>query len=117
MAFMQPEITAKQLWYEVDGPCGTEYVPAFLLATDHPPKPAETVENMSDIAYWNIGVWKHLEEYCKNRQYWEINLIEGYGARLSAPGYMDCTEWSVYDTAEKAQEYLDTYYTDDEQED
>ena len=26
----------------------------------------------------------------------------GYGVRLSAPGYLDCTEWEVFPTAEEA---------------
>lgn len=32
-------------------------------------------------------------------------LIEarfGYGVRLSAPGYLDCTEWEVFDTEAEA---------------
>ena len=37
--------------------------------------------------------------------------LSGYGARLSMPGYMDCIEWSVFDTAQEAAQYLlDTYY-------
>lgn len=31
-------------------------------------------------------------------------------ARMSAPGYLDCTDWTAHDTEEKAQRYLlDTY--------
>jgi len=29
---------------------------------------------------------------------------------------MDCTDWSVFDTAEKAQEYLTENYGEDEEE-
>jgi viroplasmin and RNaseH domain-containing protein len=42
--------------------------------------------------------------------------IKGYGARLSAPGYLDCTEWSVFDTAEEAKAYLDENYPEEEDE-
>lgn len=29
-----------------------------------------------------------------------IRVVEhGYGVRLSAPGYLDCTEWEVFDTS------------------
>ncbi len=45
---------------------------------------------------------------------WE--LIQGYGARLSAPGYLDCTEWTVFDTPEEAQAYLDENFPDEEEE-
>ena len=46
-----------------------------------------------------------------------VAIRQGHGARLSAPGYMDCTEWTVFDTeADAAQYLLDTYYdmADDE---
>jgi hypothetical protein len=40
----------------------------------------------------------------------EYERIQGYGARLSAPGYLDCTEWVVFDYRAEAVEYLqDTY--------
>ena len=39
------------------------------------------------------------------------HYVPAWGARLSAPGYLDCTEWCVFDTeAEAAQYLLDTYY-------
>ena len=40
--------------------------------------------------------------------------IEGWGARMSAPGYLDCTEWVVFETVEEAYEYLDEYYGEDD---
>lgn len=33
-----------------------------------------------------------------------ITIIEGWGVRSHMPGYMDCTEWTVYDTLEEAEE-------------
>lgn len=50
----------------------------------------------------------------------EHETVTGFGARLDAPGYMDCTEWTVYDTAaEAARALLDMYFdrADDEIED
>jgi hypothetical protein len=44
-------------------------------------------------------------------QSWEN--IKGYGARLSAPGYLDCTEWAVFDTEEEAEKYLTDMYPED----
>ena len=41
-------------------------------------------------------------------------IINGYGARLSAPGYLDCTEWTVFDTEKEAREFLkETYDVED----
>jgi hypothetical protein len=39
-----------------------------------------------------------------------IDIRDGYLARLSMPGYADCTEWSAFDTYDEAAQYLiDTY--------
>lgn len=47
-------------------------------------------------------------EYCANTN--TVEKIEGYGVRLSASGYLDCTEWSVFDTEIEAVNYvLDTF--------
>ena len=54
-----------------------------------------------------------IRDYCEGTpQSWEN--IQGYGARLSAPGYMDCTEWCVFDSVEEAEEYLTETYGDEE---
>jgi hypothetical protein len=45
----------------------------------------------------------------------EVNKAQGFGARLSANGYTDCTEWTFFDTEEEAVKFLiDTYGKDDE---
>ena len=31
---------------------------------------------------------------------------------MSAPGYMDCTEWAVFDTEDEALAYLEDMYED-----
>lgn len=37
----------------------------------------------------------------------------GWGARLSAPGYLDSTEWSLFESEQEAQEYLMEVYGDE----
>ena len=38
-----------------------------------------------------------------------------WGARLSAPGYLDCTDWVLFETKEEAESHLaETYPEDDE---
>ena len=37
-------------------------------------------------------------------------------AGLSAPGYLDCTPWSVFETEEEAEQYLAEMFGDDEEE-
>ena len=85
---MQPEITLKLYWYEVDGDFGTEYFESSFVTAK------EAREN-----YFGNDVYS-------------VERIKGHGARLSMPGYMDCTEWSVFDTAEEAAEYLLEMYYD-----
>ena len=43
-----------------------------------------------------------------------MDVVEGWGARLSAPGYLDCTDWTVHETEEEAHEYLTDMYGDDD---
>ena len=44
----------------------------------------------------------------------EFEIQEGFGARLDAPGYLDCTEWAVYATFSEAVEGLREMYCDGE---
>lgn len=129
MAFMEPQIEFGQ-WYEVDGPCGTEFVPAHLVGTitdnagtRHPTLDelqdfdratgalAETEESGDSVRF---PIPSALADYCENREAWRIDLVTGFGARLSAPGYLDCTEWCVFETEQEALDYLRETYPDDE---
>ena len=94
MAFMEPEIVLGK-WLEVEGNVGTEFIDADLVGEIEPYQgPA-------------IPIPADLSDYCENRTVTEIKVIEGWGARLSAPGYLDCTPWCVFETEQEAQEYLD----------
>lgn len=88
--FMQPEIVQGD-WYNIDGDNGIESYPAeyFYLADC-----IEDYENMS------------------GSEVWESKTVTGYGARLSAPGYLDCTEWSVFETELEAIQFLLETYAD-----
>jgi hypothetical protein len=88
---------------------GTEFVNVFDTGLDLPASSnladGVTEDNSSDV-----------QRYCEGKvQSWEN--VEGYGARLSAPGYLDCTEWNVYDTEQEAREALDEMYPEDEEPD
>ena len=48
MSFMQPQITKRIPWYEIDGPHGTEWIDAELVGTlDLAPINAALVDNTS----------------------------------------------------------------------
>ncbi|MFO0964631.1 MAG: hypothetical protein U0793_03460 [Gemmataceae bacterium] len=110
MAFMEHDIQ-HSLWYLVDGPCGSESIPHDLVGDFWPFPHVRELELGG-----NVPVPAELSDYCENRTCHSIRLRDGWGARFSAPGYMDCTEWSVFDTEREAREYLDETYGDDEQE-
>lgn len=113
MGFMQKQIEYGE-WVQVDGPCGLDSIPADivnidrlreLLAVDR-----DDDESSKDEAFSLVS------DYTENRRADSIEIVTGYGARMSAPGYLDCTEWAVFDTADEADEYLNDYYGDDDPE-
>lgn len=107
---MMPEITMKQKWYVVDGPEGTDYIPDLVGEVD-----ASTVIGSGEAT--RVEIPDQLKDYTANSEAYDITLVEGYGARLSASGYLDCTEWSVFDTPEEAAQYLADQYGQEEEED
>lgn len=86
MSFMQPEVLL-QNWMIVEDSTGeTHVVPEDCL---------------------------DLNEFLDVGKTIEITKKYGFGARLSAPGYLDCTEWSFHEKEFDAHEHLrDTYFND-----
>ena len=68
--------------------------------------PTEDMKNM---------VLDYIECYSIDR-ITSMSLKTGFGARLSAPGYMDCTEWTVFNTEDGAEQYLHDLQGEDEEE-
>lgn len=100
MPFMEPQIVFG--WVQVEGNIGTEFIDADLVGDVEPYQGP------------SIPVPEPLATYCENTTATEIKVIEGYGARFSAPGYLDRTDWAVFSTEEEAQEYLDEQADDDD---
>lgn len=98
MPHMQPFIEQGE-WYLIDGPAGTEYIPCDIVGHVQPYNGQGSIDIPGDLA-----------DYCENKTCWQIEKVEGFGARLSAPGYLDCTEWSVFETEEEAKTYLAETY-------
>ena len=124
MAFMEQDIQHGD-WYEVDGPACTEWIPAELadvppedLDNDEPTVTAEEDGSSVRIEYPHDArpIPAGLGDFCENRTAWSITKRSGWGARLSAPGYLDCTDWTVFDTEAEAQEYLDAETEDEDEE-
>ena len=105
MSFMVPEIVHGE-WYEVDGDCGVNYIPGDCVY----------IELDLDRAYddddqeWP-AILEAVKDYTESKRVDTVTRMFGYGAQLSAPGYMDQTGWSVYSTeAEAAGELISMFY-------
>lgn len=99
MSFMQPQIEFGQ-YFAVETNQGTFIVPADVIGS-----------NKSIAA----GVFTDYVEGTIPDDDELIEIKEGWLARLSAPGYMDCTDWSVFDTEEEAVQGLKDLYEDDDE--
>ena len=113
MSHMQPEIR-HGLWLRVDTMNGTWWLPEDLVGP---------VFLKQDVTY-DVD-WLNLEEDSKFRpllndleafveadvyDIYELTLVEGWGGRMSAPGYLDCTEWIVLPDREDVEAVLEDMY-------
>jgi hypothetical protein len=115
MAFMVP-IYEDGDWYVVETTAGTDVVPADLLAGkdclcrwDASAKGLNTKYDPECSRCKGDGIpLDAFAEYVGGEpQSWERK--RAIGVRLSAPGYMDATEWTLHDTEEEAREYVRDY--------
>jgi len=112
MAFMQKQII-EGIWYQVETLCGTvcltsDIAPStaidFCDACDdglHYPNEVPATVTCDLVAFTEC-------EYAY--QIFSLERVKGFGARLSAPGYLDATEWAVFDTEQEASDYLADMY-------
>jgi len=112
MSFMQQQIESGQ-WLAVETRDGLWYLPydvcpssvdMFLDAVEDGQYDEDELS-----ATGKCDLLEYLPVFDANHVY-SVSRVSGYGARLSAPGYMDCTDWCVFDTEDEARAYLrDTY--------
>lgn len=103
--FMDYEVTDKQTWILIDGDAGVTYVPedvSHAIAAALNQGFDAIAEDLASHFYDGMHIYS-------------VELTEGYGARLSASGYMDCTPWDVFDTQKEAEQYLRDEYPHDEE--
>ena len=98
MSFMMPEVTDKIYWLRVDGN-SIEYIPEDLIDIRRIRKLLKIEDSEAlDLVIEHI-IWPAIKDYVSAHNPAEIDSLEvitGYGVRLSAPGYLDCTDWEVY---------------------
>ena len=116
MSFMQPEIV-HGLWLRVDTQNGTWWLPETLVG------PVFLKQDVTYEVDWpNLeldsklrALVNDLEDFIEadRTEIYELTLVEGWGGRMSAPGYTDCTEWTVLPDREDVVAVLEDMYGED----
>lgn len=109
---MQPVIEHGD-YFEVETSNGTEYVPADVVGSLGF-KVIHAAGGFYDAEY---ALWSQivaaLSPYVEGFSIERVEPRRGWLARMSAPGYMDCTAWTAHETEEDARAYLIDNYGND----
>lgn len=81
---MTAELTSKLDWFAIDGDNGITYLPADLL-------PSSAIDAMNNGDYTMFRPY-----YYDGQEIHSVTILQGYGVRSTMPGYLDCTDWTVY---------------------
>lgn len=102
MAFMSP-VAEHLTMYRVETNVGTELVPEEVCGAIDLQSPPDG------------DTWRAILDYVEGSRIEGVEREEGWYGRLSAPGYLDCTDWDgPYPTAEEALDAVkETYDVDD----
>lgn len=93
--FMKPIITWGE-WLIAETNHGTEVVPF------------EYIGNLDDI--------DKILDFVEGDEILSVESDTGYGARLSAPGYLDCTRWTFFKDLREAEDHIQFLVEDFESE-
>ena len=97
MSFMEKQIVQEHFYRITTDYCDEILIPESVCGSNQVP---DNIESFS--------------EYCECGVPVEIESVFGYFCRLSAPGYLDCTEWSgEFETEKEASDYLDELFGDE----
>ena len=97
MSFMQKQIYYGD-YFEVETTQGNEIVPCDVIGR------TMSVDVSALLDYLEGSPWDNDAM---------IDVQTGYLARMTAPGYLDCTSWGVYETESEARVALDRMYGED----
>jgi hypothetical protein len=106
MSHMQNEITVSQYGWSVETNEGTYFIPDHVASV-----PTWFAKGVPIAADDNDVIFAELCRMIGDYTGGTIQSIEAldkphYFARLSAPGYLDCTEWCAFRTLKEARDYL-----------
>ncbi len=112
MAFMTPAYDRTD-WIEVEGRQGTYVIPADIVGLTSKDFDDDQVSHNDDDLQKYTALVDIVEDYQENSadQIETISFIRNkIGVRLSASGYMDCTDWSIFDTENAARDFVSDFY-------
>lgn len=103
---MKPQMTRKTDWLEVDTDNGIWWVPTDVVDR----VTLFEVEELSrgklnkelDAGELSERAGKEIIQYTDGNVVDTVKITRGYGVRLSMPGYLDCSEWSVHSNKRSA---------------
>ncbi len=123
MAFMEPQVSGPEFWVGVDAG-GMTWFPMsdtvgsleLGMGLEFPEDGTEVSEDwiicQLEPTYPNTArirgerLWARLcaavRDYHEPGEVDSVAVLWGWGTRLSAPGYMDCTDWDVHHSEEEA---------------
>jgi hypothetical protein len=99
VAFLEGQMTDKTDWLRLETDRGS-----WLVAVDD--LEISDAEALDCLENENEKAIAYLLRFTDGGTLNEVEHVVGYGVRLSAPGYLDCTEWDVYTTKREARKAL-----------
>lgn len=98
MSHLQPQVTSKQRGWRVESRNGTNFVPSDVVGVPHIFATARPMKREHGPTLFSM-LEESLKNYIEGDEIVEIEVIGPcYFVRLSAPGFLDCTEWQFAHT-------------------
>lgn len=110
MAHMEKDITAKQRGWRVEVGGDTWYVPGDVVDVPDWLRSGRVIARAPDESMLDMWAFERLSacvrSYVGPGEITEVEVVEGYFGRYSAPGYLDCTDWQFDKTLRGIREAL-----------
>ena len=103
-SFMKPELFHGE-YVEIDGDNGSIIVPIEHITISLQDGAESEYEDLSEDDMENVAQ-AYQNHFAGNAEVYDVAVKTGYIHRLSASGYMDCTEYSASDSEEEALQEL-----------
>lgn len=99
-SFMKPELFHGE-YVEIDGDNGSIIVPIEHITISLQDGAESEYEDLSEDDMENVAQ-AYQNHFAGNAEVYDVAVKTGYIHRLSASGYMDCTDYSASETEEEA---------------